>query len=80
MANMFLESLLCLSGLTSYKDFIDIIQLQNSNIAEVAVAPLVNKGSPAMLEGVDQYVLQVIGFEAEEDKACIAHAGRIESF
>ena len=39
-------------------------------MAEVAVAPIVNEGSPMMLIGVDK-VLQVIGFESEAESAGI---------
>ena len=50
-------------------------------MAEVAVAPIVNEGSPMMLIGVDK-VLQVIGFESEAERAGIMQAGlgRFEDF
>ena len=43
-------------------------------MAEVAVAPIVNEGSPMMLIDVDK-VLQVIGFESEAERAGIMQAG-----
>jgi hypothetical protein len=50
-------------------------------MAEVAVAPIVNEGSPMMLIGIDK-VLQVIGFESEAERAGIMQAGlgRFEDF
>ena len=51
-------------------------------MAEVAVAPIVNEGSPMMLIGVDK-VLQVIGFESEAERTGISMQtglGRFEDF
>ena len=43
-------------------------------MAEVAVAPIVNEGSPMMLIGVDK-VFQVIGFESGAERTGIMQAG-----